>query len=216
MRSIAACRAVKGFVETGEHGRLLGVTAHRLGSHLRAGSPDHKHHYSDPTTELMTFDLDFIGWVMGPPARVVASAVDRQGAPGEVSALLSFADGAGATVLASGLMPASYPFTTGFRALFERAAFETRTVIAGGEATSSARLYLEGGEAPPGLPQDNPYQTELEHFVACVRGSADPALLDVERALEALARSRAVQTSLRERREVTMPGGARGAKALDG
>jgi predicted dehydrogenase len=32
----------------------------------------------------------------------------------------------------------------------------------------------------------NPYEVELQRFVDCVRGRADPALLDADRAIEAL------------------------------
>lgn len=38
MRSIGAGRLVRSFVDTGEHGRLLSVTAYRLGSYLRPGA----------------------------------------------------------------------------------------------------------------------------------------------------------------------------------
>lgn len=66
-RSIGACRLVKQAVDSGVHGRLLSVTTSRLGSYLREGAHDHKAHYSDPSTELMTFDFDFVGWLMGRP-----------------------------------------------------------------------------------------------------------------------------------------------------
>ena len=84
-----------------------------------------KAHYGDPSTELMTFDFDFIQWLMGPPGRLSASAArDSHGAPGEISALLAYPEGRHATVIASGLMPPGSPFSVGFRALFERACFD--------------------------------------------------------------------------------------------
>ena len=204
MRSVAPCALVRRFVETGEHGRLLSLTAYRLGSYLRPEAPDSKPHYSDPTTELMTFDLDFVGWVMGAPARVQAEGVTWRDGLAEASALLSFEDGRSATVLASGMKPVSFPFTTGFAANFEQATLETETVIAGGEVSAVSRLYLDDG-APrtPELAPVNPYQLELERFVACVRGEGDASLLDADRALEALDLSIAVQMSIAERRPVT-------------
>ena len=75
MRSLGAYEQVKATVSSGEHGRLLSVATWRLGSYLHADAPDHKAHYGDPSTELMTFDFDFIRWVMGPPMRLSASAV---------------------------------------------------------------------------------------------------------------------------------------------
>jgi predicted dehydrogenase len=197
MRSIAVCRWVRQAVESGEHGALMSVTAHRLGSYLRATAADHKPHYSDPTTELMTFDFDFVSWVMGPPRSVFAVGADVDGSLGEVSAVLAFEGGCSATVLASGAMPASFPFTTGFRATFERATIDTETVIAGETFSGHARLFGPSGEVQLALADANPYQVELERFLACVRGDADPSLLDVERALEALRLSLATQASLR-------------------
>jgi predicted dehydrogenase len=197
MRSIASSRLVKQAVESEEHGALVGVSAYRLGSYLRGAAADHKEHYSDPTTELMTFDLDFISWLMGRPLRVSASGSELDGALGEVSALLTFEGGRSATVLASGVMPVSYPFKTGFRAVFERAAIESETVIAGDVFSGGTRLFTADGGTDPALEGNNPYQTELEQFVRCIRGEADPALLDANRALEALRLSMAVQESLR-------------------
>ena len=197
-RSIAAYRHVKQVAEASAHGRLLSVSTWRLGSYLHPDAPDHKTHYSDPTTELMTFDLDFIGWVMGRPDRITASATAWGDGWGEVSALLGYDDGRTAAVLASGVMPASVPFRTGFRAVFERAAFETETVISEGEVAASTRLFLEDREVPPNIAGGNPYQVELDHFIACIRGPADPALLDADRALEALDLSLKVRATLNE------------------
>ncbi|HSZ53351.1 MAG TPA: Gfo/Idh/MocA family oxidoreductase [Caulobacteraceae bacterium] len=205
-RSIGACGLVRQAVETGEHGRLLSLTTHRLGSYLRAGAPDHKDHYSDPSTELMTFDFDFAGWLMGPPKRVVASAVSTPQGLGEISALLDYDDGRSATVLASGLMPATYPFSVGFRALFETALIVSEAVFSeAGPPKAALNVYPQTGEPwRPDTPAANPYQLELERFVACIRGTADPALLDVDNALAALTLSIATQTSLSERRPVEL------------
>ena len=59
---------IKAVASSGEHGRLLSVATWRLGSYLHPDAPDHKAHYGDPSTELMTFDFDFIQWLMGRPA----------------------------------------------------------------------------------------------------------------------------------------------------
>jgi predicted dehydrogenase len=205
-RSIGACRLARRAVETGEHGRLLSLTTHRLGSYLRAGAPDHKDHYSDPSTELMTFDFDFAGWLMGPPRHLVANAVSTPQGFGEISALLDYDDGRSATVLASGLMPATSPFRVGFRALFETALIESEAVFSeAGPPSVSLNVYPQTGEPRlPDVPATNPYQVELERFVACVRGTADPALLDVDNALAALELSIATQASLSERRPVEL------------
>lgn len=190
-RSIASYRHIKEIAEAGTHGRLLSLATWRLGSYLRPGAPDHKPHYGDPAIELMTFDFDFALWVMGAPARLSAAGM------GEVTALLDYGDGRQATIAASGLMPAGTPFTAGFRALFEGACFELQQVFRGGPPDISF-MVAAGTEAPRPvtLRDGNPYEIELRRFVDCIAGHADPALLDAERAIEALRLSLAVQQAL--------------------
>ena len=202
MRSVALYEHIKSVASSGEYGRLLSLATYRLGSYLRPGAPDHKEHYSDPATELMTFDFDFIQWLMGPPRRISASAAGT--APvGEISALLSFDDGRHATVVASGLMPKGFPFSVGFRALFDHAALELQSVFADGPPMTKFTLFDDRG--PPRLipvAGRNPYEVELQRFVDCVRGRADPHLLDAERAIEALILSDATQRALAEARSI--------------
>jgi predicted dehydrogenase len=206
MRSAGQYEHIKATVTSGVHGRLLSVTTWRLGSYLHPGAPDHKAHYSDPSIELLTFDFDFIRWVMGSPARLSASAVRSQdGAPGEISALLSYGDGRHAAAMASGLMPPGLPFTVGFRVLFERAAFHLHTVFEDGPPKSTFTISDDKihGEPVPLVPR-NPFQVELQRFVECIRSRADPALLDVERAIEALTLSLATQRAIAEGQSIAL------------
>jgi predicted dehydrogenase len=184
-------------VRSGEYGRLQSVTTWRLGSYLHADAPDRKAHYGDPSTELMTFDFDFVHWLLGPPQSLSASAARLpDGRPGEITALLSYRQGRHATVIASGLMPPGSPFTVGFRALFERAAFAHLATFSGVPPKTS--FTVAAGTAPPRpvpVIERNPYEVELQRFVDCIRGRADPALLDVDRAIEALHLSLATAQS---------------------
>ncbi len=190
-RSIATYRHIKEVGQAGTHGRLLSLATWRLGSYLHPEAPDHKAHYGDPTTELMTFDFDFATWVMGRPARLSAAGT------GEVTVLLDWGDGRSATIAASGLMPPGMPFAAGFRALFEGACFELQQVFREGPP-EIAFAVAEGGTPPRpvALSGGNPYEIELRRFVDCIAGRADPALLDAERAIEALRLSLATQQSL--------------------
>jgi predicted dehydrogenase len=77
MRSVAPYQHVKALADSADHGGLLSLSAYRLGNYLRPGSPEHKTHYSDPSTELMTFDFDFANWLFGRPARVSATSADE-------------------------------------------------------------------------------------------------------------------------------------------
>jgi len=191
VRSITTYRHIKDMSDSGVHGRLLSLSTWRLGSYLHPDAPDHKPHYGDPTTELMTFDLDFATWVMGAPKRL--SAAGR----GEVTALLDWGNGRSAAIAASGRMPPGTPFTAGFRALFEGARFELQQIFRGGPP-EIAFTVAEGRTAPRPvtLAGANPYEIELRRFVDCIAGRADPALLDAERAIEALRLSLAAQQAL--------------------
>ena len=86
-RSIAQYEHVHRVVGSGQFGRVLTVTAYRLGSYLC--SEDGIKRYADPTLELMTFDFDFVRWLIGPPTAVCATAVETaSGVLGEVCASL--------------------------------------------------------------------------------------------------------------------------------
>ncbi|MDP1841268.1 MAG: Gfo/Idh/MocA family oxidoreductase [Reyranella sp.] len=203
MRSVGAYAHVRDAVGSGTYGRLLSLATWRLGSYLWPGAPDHKAHYGDPSTELMTFDFDAAQWLMGRPAWLSASVVRMEsGTPGEISALLAYNDGRHATIAASGLMPSGSPFSTGFRALFERAAFELRMVF-DDDGPPRSTFTMAGETGPPSpvaLPGRNPYEVELRRFVDCIEGRADPELLDVERAIDALVLSLVTQRALIEGR----------------
>jgi predicted dehydrogenase len=204
LRSAAHYEHIHRAARSGEFGKLLSVTTYRLGSYLRAGGFDNKEHYSEPSIELMTFDFDFIQWLMGPPTRLSASAVyTERGTPGEIAAVLDYDDACSVTVLASGIMPKSFAFSAGFRVLFEKGAFELNTVFGDGPPSSTFLFYPEDGT--PGklaIAGHNPFEKELRLFIAAVRGEADPSLLDAPRALEALLLSLATQRSLKEHRSV--------------
>ena len=190
-RSIDTYRHVKEAADAGTHGGLLSLATWRLGSYLHPDAPDHKAHYGDPTTELMTFDLDFANWLFGKPTGISAAGA------GEVTALLDYGDGRSATIAASGLMPPGSPFTVGFRALFEGAVFELQQIFRDGPPEITFTI-AEGRAAPQplDLAGGNPYEIELRRFVDCIAGKADPALLDADRAIEALELSLTVQRAL--------------------
>jgi UDP-N-acetylglucosamine 3-dehydrogenase len=202
MRSIAHYEHARRAVVSGEYGRLLSVVAYRLGSYLHPGAPDHKPHYSDPSTELMTFDFDFVQWLMGQPARISASAVATEhGTPGEISTVLGYDDGRSATVLASGLMPKSFPFSVGYRAVFERGALDLQNVFEAGPPKTSFTFYpVDGVPQEVAVEGNDPYEKELRLFAGAIGGSnIGVDLLAPEHAMRALALSIATQRSLRER-----------------
>ena len=125
----------------------------------------------------MTFDFDFVQWLLGRPARVTAAdAGSARGGPGEISALLEYDNGRSATVLASGIMPSGFPFSVGFRVVFERGAFEHGLVVEAGEfkATFVGGYPERGSPEQVSLPNRNPYEQELPTFRRLHRGQSGP------------------------------------------
>jgi predicted dehydrogenase len=204
MRSAAPYEHIKNVVASGQHGRLLSLLCYRLGSYLRPDTFSRKLHYGDPSTELMTFDFDFASWLLGSPVRLSATSTRLAGdGPGEISAVLSYTDSQHATIIGSGLMPHGYPFSVGFRALFERGLFELHNVFGNGPPQTRFTLANDaGGYLDVEVRGRNPYGVELQRFVDCIRGQATPELLDAERAIEALRLSVATQRSIEELRTI--------------
>jgi UDP-N-acetylglucosamine 3-dehydrogenase len=209
-RSIAAYAHIRDQAVSGALGGIRAVTAYRLGSYLRPGGIDAKPHYSDPSTELMTFDFDFLNWLLGEPESLAAVATPmpegrpgQAGRPGEISVLLRYAGGASAVVTGSGIMPASLPYTVGFRVLFDRGAFELTSVFNRHIPDETFLFHPEQGRSHPvGIAGHDPYERELRHCLGCIRtGTASP-LLGADRALAALRLSLATQQSLRENRTI--------------
>jgi hypothetical protein len=88
-------------------------------------------------------------------------------------------------------------FHHGLPRLFERAVFAHLAIFS--EIPPKTSFTVAAGTTsawPVSLANRNPYQIELQRFVDCIRGRADPALLDADRAIEALLLSLATQRSI--------------------
>ena len=204
-RSIAQYEHVQRVAVAGQLGKILSVATYRLGSYLR--SQESKRHYADPMLELMTLDYDFIRWLIGTPASVCAASVHMEsGVLGEASAVLNWDSGSIATVIGSGIMPNGFPFSIGFRILFEKGAFELETVFEGsGPPRNTFRFYPETGTVETlAIEEHDPYEQELRYFVDAVRGQAAPGLLDAQHAYEALRLSFATLQSVKESRLIRL------------
>jgi predicted dehydrogenase len=85
-------------------------------------------------------------------------------------------------------MPKSFPFRIATRIVCEHGAIEwtIRFLGAGPPEMRVTRYDRSGSPQQIGPLGENPYDVECRHFVATVRGDADPELLSAERALEGL------------------------------
>jgi predicted dehydrogenase len=100
-------------------------------------------------------------------------------------------------------MPKGFPFSIGFRVLFEKSAFELKTVFEGaGPPKNMFQFYSDEGVQALTIDEHDPYEHELRYFVEAIRGEADPSLLEARHACEALKRSLATLQSVKENRAI--------------
>jgi UDP-N-acetylglucosamine 3-dehydrogenase len=206
-RSIAQYEYVHQAAAAGHLGKVLSITTYRLGSYLL--SKESRRHYAEPALELMTLDFDFIRWLIGSPSSVSATAVPWSGLAceadiqGEISSILNYDSGANATAMASGIMPKGFPFSIGFRVLFEKGAFELKTVFEGaGPPKNAFQFCSDDARQTLTIDEHDPYEKELRYFVEAIRGKADPSLLDAQHACEALKLSLATLQSINENQAI--------------
>ena len=166
----------RSFVENGQLGRPLFFSAWRnsttpgwswqnwlLDRQLSGGT----------VMDLQIHDIDLSNWLLGVPSSFQMREVMLPGRPGpsHVISSLVYNGGALANLEASHLMPAAYPFSIGYRLLFERGAVEYHSPQ-GGE--KKVMVYApEGvtalaGSQLPRITGDDPYAEELAHFVDCL------------------------------------------------
>ncbi|HTD14229.1 MAG TPA: Gfo/Idh/MocA family oxidoreductase [Chthoniobacterales bacterium] len=212
-RSIAQYEYVHQAAAAGHLGKVRSITAYRLGSYLL--SEESRKHYADPALELMTPDFDFVRWLIGPPATVSATASwsglaceaggRKEIVPGEISAILTYDSGVHAAVIASGIMPKGFPFSIGFRVLFEKGALEQKTVFEGaGPPKNTFQLYSDDGVQTLTIEEHDPYEHELRYFVEAIRGEADSSFLAAHHAGEALRLSLATLQSAKENQVIRL------------
>ncbi|MCY0879964.1 MAG: Gfo/Idh/MocA family oxidoreductase [Firmicutes bacterium] len=184
-----------------QSGRLGQVGTARL---LRGGAAPQgwQGWYADPAlsgtviTDLMIHDFDFLAWTLGPVGRVFAKGARRHGAAVE-HAFVSLRMQNGAMALVEG----TWAYPEGFRTAFEFAG--TLGVLQyASDGDASLKIVRRSSPSDPLVthvesPIDvNPYQRELQHFLACMRGAEAPRVKP-EDALYALRVSLAAWESLR-------------------
>ena len=151
--------------------------------------------------DLQIHDIDISNWLLGQPVSFHMQEVIAPGRPGPAHVIsnLVYENGAMASLEAGHLMPAAYPFTTGYRLVGEEGVAE---FMSPREGEKQVLLYrgdevtnLTGPDLPPILAGD-PYADELAHFVDCLltgapfRVGQEEARLAVATALKLLQEGR--------------------------
>lgn len=129
--------------------------------------------------DLSIHDIDIANWFFGNPEDYRAFESIRPGkdGPGHVMSFLSYPGGARASIEAGHLMPKGYPFTMGYRLLFNEGIIEWNSRETG---PSFLQVFTDNREERitlSGLPSvtpkgsnglADPYAEELAHFTACL------------------------------------------------
>ena len=174
---------IKELIAAGEIGSLRSVIAYRLSTY-----PSWSNWFRDPAKsggcllDLQVHDVDFIHGILGHPQSV--STVGIQSTTGSwdhVHTTLTYPD-ARATVEASYLMPASWPFSTGIRVLGTAGALEYTFRVGANiqereQAAHDFRLYkTDGTVSVPATSADDMFVAQLRYFAHCVTERQPPRL----------------------------------------
>jgi UDP-N-acetylglucosamine 3-dehydrogenase len=148
---------------------------------------------------LMLHDIDYVCWLLGRPRAVVSQGLESPGGGwSHVSVALDY-PGACAAVEGSGILPLSFPFSTGLRVVGESGAVDLDWRWAGSAPASTVRFYPQQGQPEDlSIPGYDPYAAECRYFIDCVQGKADPALLSIGSACVSLSTAAAARASLEQ------------------
>lgn len=158
----------------------------------RGGHPAHTHPwYADEDksggviVDLMIHDLDFLRWTMGEATKVYAM-LRKEPMLEYALVTLEFENGAVANAEAYWGYPG--PFQTkaelaGSGGIVQASSLNSSSVQVHRRETSAENNPFVAIPASPGF--QSPYELELKHFIACIRGEAQP-LVTAEDALRAL------------------------------
>jgi UDP-N-acetylglucosamine 3-dehydrogenase len=169
-------------VSGGEFGKIKVVQASRRTAPVWGGGWDE--HF---ITNLMLHDIDYLVWLLGMPSAVTSRGLENPGGGwNQVSMALEY-PGATATVEGCGIMPVSFPFSTGLRVVGEKGAVDLNWYWGGSMPVSEVKYYPPEGEVRVLTIQDyDPYEAECRYFVDCIRGEADPEVLSIATACDSL------------------------------
>jgi predicted dehydrogenase len=197
MRFVPEYARVRQAAVSGEFGRPLVASAARLSPpYWSRSNPRPFDVYGEPLLELSIFDFNYLNWLLGHPRRVFTRGV--VGARGAVDHYLVTVEYPRALGIVEGStrLPRSHPFNTRLRVLFEKGMYESDFRMMKGHFSSSLHRYPATGDSEKvRVPGGDPYRAECAYFLECLRGKADPALLDASHDREALRVALAARTS---------------------
>jgi UDP-N-acetylglucosamine 3-dehydrogenase len=164
-------------VESGEYGKPLSGLAYR-----RQPFPAWSELFSKSeltggaVIDMMIHDYDALNWIFGTPRAVAARGISNPRSKGwdQVQVMIDYGSGSG-LVDGGMMMPESYPFSSSLQILCEHGELEYnfraggRSVEMGGGVNELTVYPADGEPQKIDVPQKDPYLSEIEYFVECVK-----------------------------------------------
>lgn len=196
---------LKRIIDGGELGKVIYVNAVRrqpAPAWMDAGPRGHL--TGGSLHDMLIHDFDAANWVLGTPRMAFAAGHFNPAneAIDQAQVLITYGDGAAASIDGGSMMPESYPFTSRFEVLCENGAVEYHFRAGGrsfevGKPTNELTVYRnEGDPEIVSVEQTDPYVNECAYFIDCVRESKTPERSTPAAALDAMRVSIAAQTSV--------------------
>jgi predicted dehydrogenase len=184
-------RRIKELVDAGALGAIQSISAYRLSK-----LPPWSSWFADPQKsggcllDLQVHDVDFVHWILGHPALVRTIGIRSEaGSWDHVWTTLGYGDRV-ASIEASYLMPASWPFSSGIRLQGARSCIEYTFGVRGNineREEGHHQFVLYGADGAPTtleVPPEDAFVNELRYFLNCVRSRQKPELCPTEESLE--------------------------------
>lgn len=124
------------------------------------------------STDLMIHDLDFITWLLDAPKEVTAKVIKGPKGQCTVSSLHGH-ENACSQIIASSMMPNSYPFAVSYEATFERAVVRYFKDYHNDKTVSELMLFADNRDNIE-IREENCYENVIRHAVNCVQYGIEP------------------------------------------
>ncbi len=211
LRFMAAHSLAQKSVASGEIGDIVHVSARR--NSTQSGADMYSSHHTDTHIHLMVHDIDYINWITGARARTVYAKgrqllLKKYNMRDTVLATIEYDNGTLASVEACWILPPNSPSELDDRMeiVGTRGALYLDGICRGLGVVSQSRVANPDTVAWPDIngTAGGSIFEELTHFVTCVLTGARP-LIGAREALDALIVADAVDRSIREQREISLP-----------
>ncbi len=193
-RFVSPYKQVYEMVASNDFGEIKAVFSNRRTPPIWGGDWDENF-----IMNLMLHDIDYVYWLLGKPLAVTSRGLGNPGRGwNHVSINLEY-ETALVSLEGSGIMPASFPFSTSLRVVGSDSAVDLRWSWGGNMPVIEIKNYpQEGPSELLSVADYDPYEAESRYFIDCLQGKTDPELLSIESACASLGIALAAKDSLEQ------------------